>query len=210
MEIDLRGQVATGVDLVEHSQRSVLRVTEVILRIGQIDTLGEAFLIASASVYILSLVAVDNGCTGILAERELTLGGHLGVAQHGKRYELVVFTGLGIVEDFGHHLVVLPAEHESIVVCSLSGEHGEGLRIYDEHLVAVPVLGLHIIGCQMIILRCVGRHRKHFLVSEWFGCHSLICLYLDMIGKVSKFGIIKQNFQGAIRVGILKSINNTE
>lgn len=31
-----------------------------------------------------------------------------------------------------------------------------------------------------------------------------------MIGKVSKFGIIKQNFQEAIRVGILKSINNNE
>ncbi len=179
MEIDLCGKIASGVDLIEHCQRRILRIAKIVFGVGEVDTFGKTFLVAAAcDIYILSLVAVDYSCACILTERELSLGCHFGIAQHGKSHELVVFAGFGIVKYLSHHLVVLPAKHESVVVRGLTREHRESFGINDEHLVTVPILGLHIVGCQKIILRSVSRHWKHLLISEWFGCHNQISIYV--------------------------------
>ena len=55
---------------------------------------------------------MDDGGTGVLTQGELALGSHLGIAQEGERYILVIVTGLGVAQDLGHLLIVSTAEKE--------------------------------------------------------------------------------------------------
>ena len=55
---------------------------------------------------------MDDGGTGVLTQGELALGSHLGIAQEGECYILVIVAGLGVAENLGHLLVVSAAEEE--------------------------------------------------------------------------------------------------
>ena len=83
LQIDLRGQVALGVHLVEHVQRGVLRVAQVALGVGVEHTAAECLLILKSCPDLLAFLAVDDSCAGVLAERQLAFGGNLGVTKEG-------------------------------------------------------------------------------------------------------------------------------
>ena len=106
LDVNLRGQVALGVDLLVHVQRGVLRVSEILLGVGLVDSEVQRLLVAEACPYLLALLAVDDGGTSVLAERQLALACDFGVAQKGQRNVLVVGRSLGIVENLRHLLVV--------------------------------------------------------------------------------------------------------
>ena len=72
-DIDLRGQVAFRIHLVVHSEGSILRVAEVFFRIRLEHAFRERFLVAKACPYLLSFLAVDDGCSRILTKREFSL-----------------------------------------------------------------------------------------------------------------------------------------
>ena len=112
MDLNLSGEVAAGVDFFIHRQRCVLRVAEVILGVGLVYSEGNLLLIVASCPDVLSFVGGADRCAGILAERKHTLAGHLCIAQHCQGHELVVFRGLRVVENLGHHLIVLSAKHE--------------------------------------------------------------------------------------------------
>ena len=67
LDINLCRQVALGIHLVEHIQRSILAVAQVALSIGVEHTAAQSFLVAESRPNLLTFLAVDNGCTGILA-----------------------------------------------------------------------------------------------------------------------------------------------
>ena len=69
LKVDLSREVALGVHLVVHIKRSVLRVAEVALGIGEVYTLSESLFVAIAGPYLLTLLAVNDSGTGVLAER---------------------------------------------------------------------------------------------------------------------------------------------
>lgn len=116
MDFDLGGKVASGVHLVIHIEGSVLRITQIILGICLVDTLGNLLLIIAACPHLLTLVTGADGCARIPTERKNALGCHFGVAQHGQCHIFVVFRRLGIMKDLRHHLVVFTAKHERAVV----------------------------------------------------------------------------------------------
>ena len=171
VDVDLRGEVAAGVHLVVHVEGSVLRVAEVVLGVGVIDAFGDLLFVVATGVDKLSLLAVYDGCAGVLAHGELPFGRYFGVAQHGESYILVVGRGLGIGEDLGHHEIVLAAEHESVVVCGLTREHREGFRVDYKKLVSAPVFGLDIVRCKVVILSGILPEGEHLLVVKGFSCH---------------------------------------
>ena len=90
LDVNLCGEVAARVDLVVHVERGVLRVAEVVLRIGVIDTEGEGFLVLEACPHLLALLAVDDGCARVLAEGQYALDGGLGIAEELEGDILVV------------------------------------------------------------------------------------------------------------------------
>jgi hypothetical protein len=96
LKVDLSREVALGVHLVVHIKRSVLRVAEVALGIGEVYTLSESLFVAIAGPYLLALLAVDDSRTGVLAERELALARNLGIAEESECHVLVVGTSLWV------------------------------------------------------------------------------------------------------------------
>ena len=121
-DIDLCGEVATCVHFVVHVERSILRIAQVVLGERVENTETEGFLILEARPNLLTLLTMNDGCAGILAERQNTLGSCFGVAQELQGDILVVLRSLGVVQDGGNLQVVLAAEHEFHIVESLLSE----------------------------------------------------------------------------------------
>jgi hypothetical protein len=96
LKVDLSREVALGVHLVVHIKRSVLRVAEVALSIGEVYTLSESLFVAIAGPYLLALLAVNDSRTRVLAERELALARNLGIAEESEGNVLVVGTSLWV------------------------------------------------------------------------------------------------------------------
>ena len=121
VDVDLRGEIAAGVHLVIHGEGSVLGVAEIVGGVGVVDAARNLFGIVASGEHHLALFAVHDGCSGVLTEGEHTLGCYLGVTQHGEGHVFVVCRSFGVVQYVGHHLIVLAAQHERIVVCGLTG-----------------------------------------------------------------------------------------
>ena len=115
-----------------------------------------------------------DSSAGILTEGEFTLGSNFSVAEHGESYELVVLACFGIGEDFSHHLIVFAAEHESVVMSSLTCEHSQSFGINYKKFVTAPVLDFNIVRGEVIVLGCVGTEGKHLLIFKRFCCHIML------------------------------------
>ena len=124
--VNLCGQVATGIHLVIHIQRSILRIAQVVLGVGVIHALGKSFLVLKASPHLLTFLAVYDSRASILAEGQLSLASHLGIPQHGESHEFVVLRCFGVVKYRSHLLVMLSAQHEVHIMKRLCGEQLEG------------------------------------------------------------------------------------
>ncbi len=171
MYVDLRGKVAAGVHLVVHGKRRVLAVAQVVGGICEVYAVRYFLLVVAAGVHVLAFFAVHDCRAGILAERKLAFCSHFGIAEHGESHELVVLACFGVGKDFSHHGVVLATEHESVVVGSLTRQHGKRLGVYDKELVPAPCFGADIFGSEVVVLGSVRSQRKHFLVMKRFCCH---------------------------------------
>ena len=133
LDVDLGRQIALGVDLFIHGQRCILAVAEILFGVGLENAFREGFLVAETGPDLLAFLSVDNSRASVLAEREFTLAGHFGVAQHRQGDIFVVLGSLGIVEDFRHLGVVCRAEHEGDVVEGGIRHHGERLGRHFQH-----------------------------------------------------------------------------
>ncbi len=145
VDVDLRRKVATRVHLFVHGERRVLAVAQVIGGVGEVYAVRYFLFVVTSGKYVLSFRSVADGSAGVLAEWKLTFCGHFGIAEHGESYKLVVLACFGVRQNLGHHEVVLAAQHEGIVVRSLTGEDCKGLGVNNEEFVAAPVLGADVI-----------------------------------------------------------------
>ena len=171
-DINLRRQVATGVDFVIHGQRSVLRVAQVVLGEGVVDTARESLFVFEAGPHLLSLLAVDDGCARVLAERKHSLAGCLGIAEELQGHVLVVVAGLRVVQDSCH---VLTAKHELHVVESLLSQQCERLGTHFHNFLAFKLCNRNTFGAQQAVLCGVFSQLKHRSILEfWFVCHNNI------------------------------------
>ena len=146
-QVYLGGQVAAGIHLVVHVQRCVLAVTEILLCICIEHAHAQSLLVFETSPNLLALLAVDDGGTGVLAEREHSLHRSFGVAEELQGDVFVVLAGFRVFQDSGHLLVVGAAEHELTIVETLPGHECKGLGSHLEHPVAFEI------GCGHKLLR---------------------------------------------------------
>ena len=102
LDVNLGREVALGVHLVVHIERSVLAVTEVLLGVGIEHTQAQGLFIFEVGPDLLALLAVDDCSTSVLAEGQDTLHGRLCVAQELQGHVLVIIGSLGVAEDLGH------------------------------------------------------------------------------------------------------------
>ena len=130
LDVDLGGEVAAGVHLVVHVQRSVLAVAEILLRVGVEHSPAQGFLVLKIGPDALAFFAVDDGCAGVLAEGQHALHSALRIAQELQGHVFIVLAGFRVVQDRSHLLVVGAAEHELAVVEALLCYQREGLWRY--------------------------------------------------------------------------------
>ena len=109
LDVNLGRQVATGVDFFVHGERCVLRVAQVLFRVGLVDTFRQSLFVTETGPDLLAFFTVDDSRAGVLAERELAFAGHLGIAKEGQGHVLVVFTGFGVGQNLSHLFVVRTA-----------------------------------------------------------------------------------------------------
>ncbi len=99
VDVDLSREVATGVLFFVHGQGCNLAVAEVLGGVGVVDTFGNRFGIVEAGPHLLALVGDADCRTGVLAERENTLGGNAGVLEHGEGDKLVVVRSFRVLQN---------------------------------------------------------------------------------------------------------------
>ena len=71
LDVDLSWEIALGIDLLVHCKRSILAITEIFLGIGLEYTFRECLRIVETGPDLLAFFTMDNGGTGVLAERKL-------------------------------------------------------------------------------------------------------------------------------------------
>ena len=167
LQVDLCRQVALGVHLVVHVERCVLRITQVALRIGIEDTLAQRLFVAETGPYFLTLLAVDNGGTGILAQRQLTFASHFRITQEGQRHILVIGTCLGVTQYLCYLLVMRATQHKTYVMESLLCHQRQRLRSHLQNLVSFKLADRNMVLGQQIILCFILSQLKHRCILKF-------------------------------------------
>ena len=80
-DVDLSGEVATGIYFIVHVQRRVLRVAQVVLCEGVEHAQRQGFLVLETGPDLLTLLTVDDSRTRVLTERQDATCSDLGIAQ---------------------------------------------------------------------------------------------------------------------------------
>ena len=169
-DVNLCRKVATGVYLIVHGERSVLRITQVLLGIYIIDAARKGFFIAEVCPYTLSFFTVDNGCSCILADRKLALASYFGIAQHGKCHILVIIRRFGVVQNLGHLCIVGTAHVERYIVECLLGELGECFLRNHQDFLAVKFGYRYSFFGEEIIFGFVFARLEHWGILEFGSC----------------------------------------
>ena len=141
MEVDLRWQIGAGVDLFEKIEGGDLGVAEIFLGVGFVDALGEKLRVVRIRPNLLAFLGEDRARAGILAHRENSARGDLGVLQQRVGDVAVVIGRLRVLENSGDLLEVLGAEKKIRVVKGFTREVGERLGCDFEDLATFKVGG---------------------------------------------------------------------
>ena len=186
LDVALGGQVATGVHLVIHIQRGILRIAQVVLSEGVEDTQRQGLLVLETRPYLLAFLTMDDGRAGILTEGQDATGCHLGIAQELQSDILVVLRGLGVVEDGSHLLVMFTAQHELHIVEGLLGQKGQGLLGDLDDFLTFKLGGGDTVLGQQSVLGLVFAHLKHRGVLEcYWVSHNRICLLVNHLSLIT-------------------------
>ena len=85
---------------------------------------------------MLSLFAVNDGRSRVLAERQFALCSHFGVAKKGKCHVLVVVAGFGVGKYLCYLFVVFASQKEVNIAESGVGEHRQRFGRHFQYLVS--------------------------------------------------------------------------
>ena len=122
VELDLGGEVILGVDLLIHGKGGDLRVAEVFLGVGFVDSFGEVGFVVGSGPDVLTFFPHDDGGAGVLTAGEDAVSGNLSILEKHEGDHAVVLGGLGVIEDGGDLLEVGGAELEGNGLGGFVGE----------------------------------------------------------------------------------------
>ena len=75
------------------------------------------------------------------------------------------------MEDLSHQLVMFAAEHKRAIVRGYISQQSQGLRVNDEHFMAVPIFDFNEIFGDELILGGIRSEGEHFLIMKRFISH---------------------------------------
>ena len=187
LDVDLGREVAAGVLFVVHIQRSVLAVTQVLLRVGLEYTFGDSFLIFEAGPDLLSLFAVNDGSTRILAQWQFALGCNFGITQEGQCNILVVGAGFGVAQNLCHLFVVAATQQEAYIAEGSIGHAGKCFGSNLQDRLTLELANAHTLLGQEVVFGLVFAQLEHRGILEFYICHSwyffkVVCVCLFRAG----------------------------
>ena len=166
VDLDLCRQIVAGVLLLEHRQRRELRVAQVLLVVGALDAFGDGLLVTAVRHHEATLLAHDDRGAGILAHRQDTACGDVGVFQKVEGDETVVRRRLGIVQDLGELVEMAGAQEMVDVDHRLLGQQANRRAVDRQDLAAGKGLDADAVGRQLAVRRLVLGWLKHRLVVK--------------------------------------------
>ena len=170
IEVDLSRQVGAAVFLVEHSEGNNLRITQVTLGVGLVNTARDALGIVHTGINILALLADTDCGTGILTGGEFALGSHALVYEHSIGNEFIVIGSLGVVEDIIEFLEMRAAQIERHIGIGLLREQFKTFGVDAENLAVAALLNSDIVFGNQAILGGVLSHFERLLIDKI--CHN--------------------------------------
>ena len=170
VDVDLRRKVRARVLLVGHREGHDLRIAEVALLVGLVNSPGDALGVVGSRPDVLALVPDADGRAGVLAGRQLALGGHALVEQHRVGHELVVVGGLRIVEDVAQLLQMRRTQIERHVRIGRLRQQLEARGVHFQDFTPVALDDLHVILRQKTVLGFVLPDGERLLIDEV--CHN--------------------------------------
>ena len=183
VEVELGGEIVFRVGLLKHTERSDLRVAEVLLLVGVEDSAGERFLVVGLRPNLLAFFAHDDGGAGVLAGGEDSVGSDFGVLEEHEGHHAVVVGRLGVVENGGDLLEMAAAQLEGDGLDGLVGEEGEGLGGDFEDGPAIDLEGRDMIAADFLVFGFVGAEGKGGLVVEIHGIGGLVGEMVELVGN---------------------------
>ena len=178
LDINLGRQVATGVHLIIHIERSVLRIAEVVLCKGVVNTQTQCLFVLEIGPYTLTLLTVDDSSTCILAEWEDALHGSLCIAKELESYVLVVLRSLWVAENLSYLEVVLTTELELYVVETLLCQQSKSFLRNLEDSLTLELCCAYAFLRDKAILCLVLSNLKHWSILKiWSFCHNVFCYF---------------------------------
>ena len=99
MQVDLRGQIGAGVDLLVHRERGQLAVAEVGLRVGPVDAPGKGLAVVAAGPDLLPLVPDHDRGAGVLAHGEDATRRGVRVLEERQRDVAIIRRRLRVIEN---------------------------------------------------------------------------------------------------------------
>ena len=115
---------------------------------------------------LLALFAKDGAGAGVLAHRQNSAGGDLGVLEQRMGDVSVVVGRFRVLENRGDLLEVLSPQEKIGVVKGLAREEGQGLRRDFQHGAAFEGRGADALLREEAILGVVGAEGEEFLVDK--------------------------------------------
>ena len=165
-DLDLRGQVRLGVDLVPHGERGQLAVAQVVALVGVEHAAGDGLLVAAAGEHELALLALDDGGAGVLAHGQHAARRDAGVLEEVEGDEAVVGRRLGILEDAAELTEVAGPEIVGDLVHGQCREPGEDLGFDREEAVTAGREAADAVGGHEPVGRLVGAQGQQLGVRE--------------------------------------------
>ena len=136
-DVDLCREVATCVHLIVHSEGRILRIAQILLSVSLVDTFGNRFFVAETSPHLLTLLSVNDGSTGVLADGKLAAHSYFCIAEESESHVAVVVGSLRVAKDFCHLLIVRATEEERHIAEGLVHHLGDAFGFHFENGVSL-------------------------------------------------------------------------
>ena len=145
LQVNLRRQIALGIHLIIHIQRSVLRITKVALSIGQINTFAKCFFIAVTCPNLLTFFSMNDGSTCVLTKRQLSFARNFSIAKEGQCYIFIICTCLWITKNLSHLLVMTTTKHKTHIRECLICHFGQSFSLNFENRFTFKLANRHMV-----------------------------------------------------------------
>ena len=161
-----------------------MRIAQVVLCVGVIYAKRESLFIFKVSPNTLTLLAVDNCRTRVLAEREDAFACCLRVAQELQCHILVVLRRFRVGKNLCHLLVVLTAQHKLHIVESLLCKLRKCFFCNFKNSLALKFSSRYTFLCQKAVFSVVLAQLEHWGILKFRNiCHIFFYLKVSVYIK---------------------------